>query len=92
MTLTDRQRERMVTKLTRTQRSILSAIGTGLLVNGDEGRPQWWIEGGDAVHASAAQALSRKGLLTLVRHDGGQPGVDSFRLSELALSILAEKD
>jgi len=59
------------------------------LVNCDECLPSWWIDGGFAVNANTAAALSRAKYIEIFRHEGGRPGVDRYRLTpagRLALS------
>ena len=77
-------------KLTEAGRRILTDLGEGRLMNGDEGSPMWWIEGGRGVHASTARALVRDRFVTLAAHFGGHPGVDAFETSEAGRRALEE--
>jgi hypothetical protein len=79
--------------LTKAQAKILADLERGAdLVNGDECAPQWWIERGARCHPKAAEALSRTPLVAYYRHEGGQPGVLFFRITEAGRAALQEQD
>ena len=67
-------------KISEAQRKVLRQMGTkrNALVNGDEGTPQWWIEGGYGVHGNVARALLKRKLIELTGREGGHPGVLFF--------------
>ncbi len=82
----------MGSKLTKAQRFILDKM-LGLrsehdLVNGDECLPSWWIDGGFAVNANSAKALAKSPYVEFYRHEGGQPGVDRYRLTPAGRAAL----
>lgn len=81
----------MALGLNNYQIGVLRSIGERELCNGDEGAPQWWVDGGDAVRGGTAKALYRRGYLFLTRHAGGQPGVDYFRITDLGRAVVAGK-
>lgn len=66
--------------ITEPQRKLLLRMGdkTNILVNGDEGTPQWWIEGGSGANGNVARALYRRGLIALTGKEGGHPGILLF--------------
>lgn len=79
-------------KLTSAQREVLSQMRGDApdLRNGDEGTPQWWIEGRGAVYKRTAEALVRAGHVQYCTKWGGDPGVLGFRITESGRSALAE--
>ena len=68
---------------------VLNRIGENTLANGDEGSPQWWVEGGGAVRGPTAMVLIKRGLLKLTGHAGGHPGVDYFHITDAGRKIIA---
>lgn len=62
------------------------------LVNGDECLPSWWIDLGFAVNAKSARALARSQYVEFYRHEGGQPGVDRYRLTNAGRDALARSE
>lgn len=48
------------------------------LVNGDEAKHPYWIDGGGSVRKNVAEALIRKGYVELTGKEGGQPGILLF--------------
>lgn len=81
-------------KLSDAQIELLRRIGIrrNALVNGDEGDPQWWIDGGYGAKAHVAKALVRKGLVELTGREGGQPGVLFFTITDAGRAALSAKD
>lgn len=79
-------------KLTKAQRRLLVEMGDNenALRNGDEGDPQWWIEGGDSAHKAVAESLVRRGFVTYTRKWGGDPGVLGFTMTPAGRAALAE--
>lgn len=71
-------------KTSKAMRDVLHEMGSrrNALANGDEGTPQWWIEGGRGVHKSVAKALVKRKLIELTGHAGGHPGVLYFTATE----------
>lgn len=67
-------------KISEAQKKVLRDMGKkpNALVNGDEGTPQWWIDGGGAVRRNVARALIKRGLVELTGKEGGQPGILMF--------------
>lgn len=81
--------------LTDAQRRILERMSepqpAGDLINGDECLPAWWVEGGFAVNSNAAKALSRTPFVQYYRHEGGQPGIDRYRITDLGRAALSAR-
>lgn len=80
-------------KLTEAQRSLIVAMGfrSNALANGDEYRPMWWLEGGEAVKANVAKSLVRLGLVKFTKHEGGQPGVLFFTVTPAGRAALEQE-
>lgn len=76
-------------KLTENQRQLLAKVAAGRsLVNGDENIRQWWVDGELSAHAGTATSLVRHRFVEYFRHEGGQPGVDFYRLTDLGSAAL----
>lgn len=76
--------------ITDAQRRLIVTMGfrKGVLCNGDEGSPTWWIDGGDAVKHNVAQSLYKRGFIALTGHAGGHPGVDYFTVTAAGRAAL----
>jgi hypothetical protein len=80
-----------MSKLTKAQLSILWLMESkgGDLANFDEASPQWRVEHGHGVNNKAATALSKTNAVQYYRHEGGQPGVLFFRITDAGRAALA---
>lgn len=78
-------------KLSPAKRYLLTLMEAGaILVNGDENERPWWIDGGQAVNASTAASLAKGMHIHFFRHEGGQPGVDFYRISSIGRAALKD--
>jgi hypothetical protein len=79
-------------KLTEAQADLLERAGIrpNALVNGDEGDPQWWIDGGFSAKSHVAKSLVRKGLVELTGREGGHPGVLFYSITPAGRAALEQ--
>ena len=81
-------------KLSKPQIALLRRMGDtpNALRNGDEGVPQWWIEGSFAANKKVAESLIRRGLVALTGKWGGQPGVLGFTITPAGRTALHDRE
>lgn len=81
-------------QLSEAQREVLAHLRDGEpnLRNGDEGAPQWWIEGGGAVYKRTAEFLVRHRLVEYCARWGGHPGVLGYRITPTGRALLESED
>ncbi|PYE89657.1 hypothetical protein [Phyllobacterium leguminum] len=78
-------------KLTKAKRAVLSMMRDGAVIKEfDEVTPSWWLEGGSAVYPRTAKGLIRMKAIEYFAHEGGQPGILSYRITEVGRQALRE--